>query len=93
MDGRGWGGGQWTPCFSAVYSAVYILVSGSVIVDRAGNNDNAKQLNKRNKDVTFRNGAPFTDCINEINNTQIDNAKDLYVLMQMYNSIKHSNNY
>ena len=86
---KGGRGGRCTLC----YSAVYILVSGSVIIDRAGNNDNEKQSHKRNKEVTFRNCVPFTDCISEINNTQIDNAKDLHVLMQMYNSIKHSNNY
>ena len=27
--------------------------------------------------VTFKNCAPFTDYISEINNTQIDNAKDI----------------
>ena len=27
---------------------------------------------------------PFTDCISNINNTQIDNAKDIDVVMPMY---------
>ena len=36
---------------------------------------------------------PFTDCISEINNTQIDNAKYIDVIMPMYNLIKYSNNY
>ena len=30
---------------------------------------------------------PFSDCISEINNTQIDNAKDLDAVMPMYNLI------
>ena len=41
----------------------------------------------------FRNCVPFTNCISEINNTQVDNAKDLYVVMPMYNLIKYPNNY
>ena len=29
------------------------------------------------KEVVFKNCAPFTDCISEKNNTQIDNVKEL----------------
>ena len=28
---------------------------------------------------------PFTDCVSNINVTQIDNAKDIDVVMPMYN--------
>ena len=35
----------------------------------------------------------FTDCISEINNAQLDNAKDLDVMMPMYNLIEYSDNY
>ena len=56
------------------YSDAYILVSETIAVTRAGADD-AKRLDKRNKGVIFKNCAPFTDCISEINNTQIDNAK------------------
>ena len=35
----------------------------------------------------------FTDSIIEINHTQIDNAKDVDVVMPMYNLIEYSNNY
>ena len=48
---------------------------------------------KEIKKVLFKNCAPFLDCISEINNTQIDNAKDIGVVMPMYNSIKQSDNY
>ena len=41
----------------------------------------------------FKNCAPFTDCISEINNTQIDNAKYIDVVMPMYNLIEYSDNY
>ena len=43
--------------------------------------------------MKFENLAPFIDCISEINNTQIDNAKYLDVVMPMYNLIEYSHNY
>ena len=43
--------------------------------------------------MIFKNCAPFRDFISEINNTQIDQAKDLYVVVSMYNLIECSNNY
>ena len=49
--------------------------------------------NNNHKKLVFKNCAPFTDCISEINNTQIDNAKDIYLVMLMYNLMEYSNNY
>ena len=46
-----------------------------------------------NIQVVFKNCAPFTNCINELNKTQIDNLKDVDVVMSMYNLIDYSNNY
>ena len=43
--------------------------------------------------MVFKTCAPFTDCINEINNTQVDNAKEIDVVMPMYNLIEYSDNY
>ena len=43
--------------------------------------------------VIFNNFAPFTDSRSEINNTQIDNAKDIDTVMLMYDLIEHSDNY
>ena len=45
------------------------------------------------KEVVFITWAPFTDCISEINNTQIDNAEDIDVVMAMYNLVEYSDNY
>ena len=39
------------------------------------------------KEVVFTNYARFTDSISEVNNTQIDNAKYIDVIMPMYNLI------
>ena len=44
-------------------------------------------------DTIFKNCAPFTDCISEINNTQVDNAKYIDIVVPMYNLIEYSDNY
>ena len=49
--------------------------------------------NNTRKKVIFKNCAPFTYCISEIYNTQLDNAKNLDVVMPMYNLIGYSDNY
>ena len=51
------------------YSDAYILVSGTITIDSAGDDDNAKWLDERNKRLIFKNCAPLTDYITEINNT------------------------
>ena len=55
--------------------------------------DNARQGDKRDKGVTFKNCPPFVKCINRINNTEIDNAKHIDIVMPMYNLIEYSDNY
>ena len=75
------------------YSDAYILVSETITITGVGVDDAAKQLDGRNKGVIFKNCGPFTDCISEINNTQIDNAKYIDVVMFMYNLIEHKHNY
>ena len=70
------------------YGIVYILVTGTVTV-----NNLAAVGGNTNIQVAFKHCAPFIDCISQINNTQRDNAKDIDVLTQMYNSIEYSNNY
>ena len=37
--------------------------------------------------------APFTSCINDINNSQVDNVKNLDVVMLVYNLIEYRNKY
>ena len=46
------------------------------------------------KNMIIRNCALFTDCISEINNTQIDNAKEFDIVMPIYILlIEYSDNY
>ena len=71
------------------YSDAYILVKGTISVNNTAQGD---AVNNTNKKLIFKNCAPFTNCISEINNTQIDNAKDIDIVMPMYNSIEYSDN-
>ena len=73
------------------YSDAYILVKGTISVNNTAVQGAA--ANNTNKKVMFKNCAPFTNCISEINNTQIDNAKDIHIVMPMYNLIGYSDNY
>ena len=49
--------------------------------------------NNTNKKVIFKNCTPFTSCISKINNTQIDNAEYIDIVMPIYNLIEYSDNY
>ena len=69
------------------YSDAYILVKGTITVNITAAADDV------NKKVIFKNCVPFTNCINEINNTEIDNAKDLDIVKPMYNIMEYSDNY
>ena len=59
------------------YSYAYILVSGTITITGAGDNDAAQRLE------ILKIFVPFSDCVSEINNTQIGNAKYIDVVMPM----------
>ena len=67
------------------YSDAYISANNTAVAADAVNNDDKK--------VIFKNCAPFTNCISKINNTQVHNAKDIDIVMPMYNLIEYSDNY
>ena len=73
------------------YSDTYILVKGNISVNNTAAVD--ADANNTNQKVIFKNYAPFTDCISKINNTQVDNAKDIDIVMPMYNLIEYSDDY
>ena len=58
----------------------------------AGADAAARITNRNDEQAIFKKYAPFTDCITEINNTEVDNAKDLDVFMLIYNLSKYSDN-
>ena len=69
------------------YSDAYILVKGTTIVPNMAAAGAA--VNNTNKNVIFKNFDPFTDCITEINNTQVDDAQKIDIVMPMYNLIEY----
>ena len=69
------------------YSDAYILVSRTATVAEL-----AAVRHNNNIQVVFKNCTQFTDCINELNNTQIDNVKETNVVMLMYNLIEYRDN-
>ena len=75
------------------YADAYIIVKGSIKITGAGDDDAAKRLNERNKDVIFKNCLVVTKCISRINNTDIDTAQDIDIVMSMYSLIEYSDNY
>ena len=69
------------------FSDAYIVVEGDITLE--GDND----ANKRNKNLAFKNNAPFINCIWKTNGLKIDNAEDLDVVMPMYNLLEYIKNY
>ena len=67
------------------YSDAYILVSRTITITGAGNDNSVKRLDERNKGVIFQ------DC--KVNNTQIDNAKYIDAVMPTYNLNEYNDNY
>ena len=45
------------------------------------------------KELVFKNNAPFINCVSKINGVKIDNAEDLDVVMPIYNLLEYSKNY
>ena len=68
------------------YGDTYILIQENISVNTAA-------ANNTNKKLILQNCAPFTNCISEINNIQIDNAEYIDIVMPMYNLIEYSDNY
>ena len=73
------------------HSDAYILVKGTMTVPNM--TATAAYAKNANKNVIFKNCVPFTNCISEINNTQIDNAEDSDVVILMETLIEYSNSY
>ena len=63
-----------------------MLVNGTITIDGVG-------ADEGNKGLIYENCAPFTECIGDINNTQIDNANNMHVVMLTYNLIEYSDDF
>ena len=73
------------------YSHTCILIKGNISVNTTASADAA--ANNTGKNVIFKDCALFTDCISKINNTQVNNTKDIDIVMPIYNLIEYSDNY
>ena len=73
------------------FSDAYILVKGTITVPNTA--AAGVSVNNTNKKVILKNCVPFTDCITKINNTQVDDAPDINIVMPMYNLIEYSDPY
>ena len=63
------------------HSDAYIFVKGAVKITGAGDDAATRQADAKNKGVMFKNWAPFINCKSEINNTEIDNVKDIDMVL------------
>ena len=70
----------------------YILFRGKITFTAEGYDTAGRQIDERNKEARFKNCAPFTDSISQINYAEVDNAKDLDVVMPMCNLIEQEYN-
>ena len=77
------------------YTDAYILVKGTITVTGRPNDatDANKIIDERNKGVIFKTCAPFTKCISRINNTDIENAHDIGIVMPIHSLTEYSDNY
>ena len=77
-------------CYSQVYifmvTCTYLQVELQQLLEQ-------EQAGEREKLVIFKNCVPFTEWITEINNTQIDNAKDIDFVIPMYDLTEYSDNH
>ena len=64
------------------------LLREKIRITGAGDDAAARQADERDKDVAFKNCAPFTACISNINNVEIVNCQDIDIIMPIYNLIE-----
>ena len=75
------------------HADAYILTKGTITITGTGDDAAARQADKINEGVIFKTCALFTKSISRINDTEIDTAQDIDIVMQMFNLIEHSDNY
>ena len=71
-----------------LYWCIYIYVKVTILVPNSATV--AVPVNNTNKKVIFKNCAPFTNFISEINNTQADDTRDIDIVIPIYNLTEYS---
>ena len=72
------------------YSDAHMQVKGTITIPNTGT---AAAQNSRNTKVIFKTCARFTNCISEINDTHLDDAHDIDVVIAMYSLTEYSASY
>ena len=67
------------------FSDAYIVVKRTITLTKT---DGKGFIDIRNRFSTFKNNAPFINCVSKINNVLIGNAEDLDVVMPIYNLLE-----
>ena len=67
------------------YTDACKLFKGRITIIGAGGKDGAR--------VIFKNCSPFINCKSEINNTETDDARDIDMVMPLYNQSEYSDSY
>ena len=75
------------------YADAHILAKVTIAITGEGDDAAARQADERKKGVIFKNCVSFTKKVSKINDTEIDNAQDIDIVMQIYNLIEYSDNY
>ena len=70
------------------YSDAYIYVKATITVPNTTAQNAA--VNNNNKKVILKNFTPFTNCVSQMNNTQVEDAQYIAREMPMYNLIEYS---
>ena len=72
------------------YADAYILVKGAITIAGARDDAAARGADERNKGVIFKYFVPFTKCTSKINDTEVDNAQDIDIVMPIEYSDSYS---
>ena len=75
------------------YADAHILAKVTIAISGEGDDAAARRADERRKGVIFKNCVSFTKKVSKINDTEIDNAQDIDIVMQMYNLIEYSDSY
>ena len=78
------------PCLCN-YNNAYIFVKSTISVTNTEDPD--ADTTNINKKIIMKNCVAFNISIIKINNSQVDNAKDLDIVMPMYNLLEYKHNY
>ena len=70
------------------FNDAYIVVTGKITATNPGNDDNVY-----NRNVSFKNSAPFFNCTLRINSPLVEDAQDLDIVIPMYNVLYYSKNF